>query len=177
MGIDFAPHQAVYTGFLTTTFTTLYAAILQKFITSGLLATITDHRNVRVSMVPPTRLLSTFGSFLALTSPLVSRRPLPVTPLECTFTKAPKQMKSFVMAFSQFRSAFATALDFALVSVDVVHKFTWLFGSFTIIAAVIRTSSRLTFFKLSGAGAALNTAGTGDRDGLADVHKPEGAHV
>ena len=37
--------------------------------------------------------------------------------------------------------------------------------------------SRLTFFKLSGAEAALNTADTGDRDGLADVHKPEGAHV
>ena len=86
-------------------------------------------------------------------------------------------MKSFVMAFSQFRSAFATALDFALVSVDVMHKFTWLFGSFTIIAVVIRTSSRLTFFKLSGAEAALNTAGTGDYDGLVDVHKPKGTHV
>ena len=86
-------------------------------------------------------------------------------------------MKSFVVAFSQFRSAFATALDFALVSVDVVYKFTWLFGSFAVIAVVIRTLSRLTFFKLSGAEAALNTADTGDRDGLADVHKPEGAHV
>jgi POT family proton-dependent oligopeptide transporter len=60
---------------------------------------------------------------------MVSRR-------EYAFTKAPKRMKSVVMAFSQLQTALASALNFALVSVNVEDKFEWLFASFAITAAI-----------------------------------------
>jgi POT family proton-dependent oligopeptide transporter len=55
---------------------------------------------------------------------------------EYAFTKAPKRMKSVVMAFSQLQTALASALNFALVSVNVEDKFEWLFASFAITAAI-----------------------------------------
>ena len=52
------------------------------------------------------------------------------------FYQAPKRMKSVVTAFAQFQTAVFSALNFALVAVNVEPKFTWLFGSFAITAWV-----------------------------------------
>lgn len=43
-------------------------------------------------------------------------------------------MKSVVMAFSQLQVALSSALNFALVAVNVEQKFVWLFGSFAVTA-------------------------------------------
>ena len=94
-----------------------------------------------------------------------------VAPLEYAFAEAPKQMKSFVVAFSQ-PPALAAALNFAIVSVDVEYRFAQLFGSFPITTMVIGMPSYSTFLKLDGAEAVLNTIGSSDRDGFKDVHKP-----
>lgn len=48
-------------------------------------------------------------------------------------------MKSVVMAFSQFQNALSSALNFALVAVNVENKFAWLFGSFAVTAWVTGT--------------------------------------
>lgn len=45
-------------------------------------------------------------------------------------------MKSVVMAFSQLQTALASALNFALVDVNVEEKFQWLFASFAITATI-----------------------------------------
>ena len=101
-----------------------------------------------------------------------------ITSLEYAFTKAPQQMKSFVTAFAQFQTAVSAALNFALVSVNVEERFTWLFGSFAVTAVVVGTLFYLTFINLDRAEAALNTIGTGDRDGFKDTHnKSEDVHV
>jgi POT family proton-dependent oligopeptide transporter len=55
---------------------------------------------------------------------------------EYAYTKAPVRMKSVVMAFSQLQTALASALNFALVDVNVEDKFQWLFASFGIIATL-----------------------------------------
>jgi len=82
------------------------------------------------------------------------------------------------MAFSQFQIAVAAALNFALTSVNIEERFTWLFGSFAVTAVVVGTLFYLTFLKLDRAEAVLNTVGTGDRDGFTDSHKkPEEARV
>jgi len=62
-----------------------------------------------------------------------------ITSLEYAFTKAPKRMKSVVMAFSQFQTALSSALNFALVAVNVETKFNWLLASFAVIAWVVGT--------------------------------------
>ena len=54
-------------------------------------------------------------------------------------------MKSVVMAFSQFQTALASALNFALTAVNVEQKFTWLFGSFGITSALIGTVFFFTY--------------------------------
>jgi POT family proton-dependent oligopeptide transporter len=68
-----------------------------------------------------------------------------ITSLEYAFTKAPKQMKGFVAAFAQFQTAISAALNFALVAVNVEQKFTWLFGSFAIMAWITGTLFFLTY--------------------------------
>ena len=54
-------------------------------------------------------------------------------------------MKSVVTAFAQFQTAVSSALNFALVAVNVEPKFTWLFGLFAITAWVTGTIFFLTY--------------------------------
>ena len=89
--------------------------------------------------------------------------------MEYASTEVAKQTKPFVMAFSQFQTAVAAALNFALVSVNVEQRFTWLFGSFAVTAVVVGTLFYLTFMKLDRAEASLNVIGTGNRDGFKDA--------
>jgi len=102
-----------------------------------------------------------------------------VTSLECAFTKALKQMKTFVVVFSQSQAAATTTtLNFTLTSVNAEERFTRFSGSFAITAIVVRTLFNLTFLRFDRAGAVLYTVGAGDRDGLTGPHqKPEGPHV
>jgi hypothetical protein len=74
--------------------------------------------------------------FLTANEPRNVNNELTMRRREYAFTKAPKRMKSVVMAFSQLQTALASALNFALVSVNVEDKFEWLFASFAITAAI-----------------------------------------
>jgi POT family proton-dependent oligopeptide transporter len=48
-------------------------------------------------------------------------------------------MRSVVTAFAQFQNALSSALNFALVAVNVENKFVWLFGAFAVTAWVTGT--------------------------------------
>ena len=170
MGINFTPIKRIYTGFLVAALAMLYSAILQKFIYE----TSPCHDNkpsecegadgfpnpapINVWIVAGPYILVGIAEIFAS-----------ITSLEYAFTKAPKQMKSFVSAFSQFQTALSAAINFALVSVNVEEKFTWLFGSFAVTAVVVGTLFYLSFLKLDRDEAVLNTIGTGDRDGFKDA--------
>jgi len=80
-------------------------------------------------------------------------------------------MKGFVNAFAQFQTAVSAALNFALVSVNVENKFTWLFGSFAVMTWITGTLFYLTFANLDKQEAALNVIGTGQRDGFPEPEK------
>ena len=178
-GIKFTPIKRIYAGFLVAGLAMLYSAILQKFVYEK--SPCHDNQpsacedadgfpnpapiNVWV-IIGPHILISIAEIFTAITS------------LEYAFTKAPKQMKSFVVAFSQFQIAIAAALNFALTSVNIEERFAWLFGAFAITAVIAGTLFYLTFLELDGAEAVLNTIGTGSRDGFIDPHpKSKDAHV
>lgn len=179
MGFDFTPIKRIYTGFLVAGLAMLYSAILQKFIYekspchNNQPSTCEDAEGfpnpapINVWVISGPYILVGIAEIFAS-----------ITSLEYAFTKAPKQMKSFVMAFSQFQTAVAAALNFALVSINVEERFTWLFGSFAVTAVIVGTLFYLTFLKLDRAEAALNVIGTGDRDGFKDTHnKSENAYV
>lgn len=48
-------------------------------------------------------------------------------------------MKSVVTAFSQLQYAISAALNYSLTAANIEPKFIWLFGSYGIVAWVIRT--------------------------------------
>ena len=179
MGIDFTPIKRIYAGFLVAGLAMLYSAILQKFVYEK----SPCHDNQPSACVDadgfpnpaPINVWVVSGPYILVG---ISEIFASITSLEYAFTKAPKQMKSFVMAFSQFQTAVAAALNFALVSVNVEQRFTWLFGSFAVTAVVVGTLFYLTFMKLDRAEASLNVIGTGNRDGFKDSHEEsEDPHV
>jgi len=75
-------------------------------------------------------------------------------------------MKSVVMAFSQLQIALSSALNFALVAVNVEQKFVWLFGSFAVTAWIVGTIFFFTFRDLDRRESELNAIGQGDRKGF-----------
>jgi POT family proton-dependent oligopeptide transporter len=76
-------------------------------------------------------------------------------------------MKSVVMAFSQLQVALSSALNFALVAVNVEHKFVWLFsGSFAVTTWIIGMIFFSAFGDLDRRVSELNAIGQGDRRGF-----------
>ena len=147
MGINFAPIKRIYTGFPAATLTTLYAAI------------------------SPTRLQSTFGSFLDL-HPRRYCRDFYFRHLVGVRFRRGSQANEVVRRGLLSVPALAAALNFAIIAVDVGYRFAWLFGSFPVTTMVIGMPFCSTFLKLNGAEAVLNSIRSGDRDGFKDVHKP-----
>lgn len=198
LGINYTPIKRIYTGFLVAGLAMLYAAILQKFIYER----SPCHDNQPSACLDkdgynnpaPLNVWIVSGPYILVG---IAEIFASITSLEYAFTKAPKQMKGFVMAFSQFQTAISSALNFALVSVNVEQKFTWLFGSFAIMAWITGTLFFLTcvyifllmiqntdmlvirnsFRKLDRQEAELNAIGTGDRDGMVDTRKHDGEHL
>ncbi|KAJ8516687.1 hypothetical protein ONZ45_g6045 [Pleurotus djamor] len=166
-GINFSPIKRIYAGFLVAGLAMLYAAILQKFLFEQ--SPCHDNEpsacedangdpwpaNINVWVVSGPYILVGMAEIFAS-----------ITSLEYAFTKAPKSMKSVVMAFSQFQTALSSALNFALVAVNVEPKFTWLFGSFGVTAWIVGTIFFFTFRKLDKMEEQLNAIGKGERPEL-----------
>ncbi|KAL0950328.1 hypothetical protein HGRIS_010299 [Hohenbuehelia grisea] len=168
-GINFTPIKRIYAGFLVAGLAMLYAAILQKFIyDTSPCHDLNPSECVKANKDPnpaPINVWVVSGPYILVGMAEIFAS---ITSLEYAFTKAPKSMKSVVMAFSQFQTALSSALNFALVAVNVEPRFTWLFGSFAVTAWVIGTIFFFVFRKLDKMEAQLNAIGTGARDGFVD---------
>lgn len=168
-GINFTPIKRISLGFIIAGLAMVYAAVLQKYIyerspchDNEPSACVTadglpNPAPLNVWIVSGPYILVAIGEIFAS-----------ITSLEYAFTKAPVRMKSIVSAFAQFQVAVSSALNFALTSVNVEQKFTWLFGSFTITAWVVATIFFIVFRDLDRREAQLNAIGKGDRPGFVD---------
>ncbi|KAL1695683.1 POT family-domain-containing protein [Schizophyllum commune] len=166
--INFTPIKRITTGFMIASLGMLYAAILMKFIYErspchdNLPSECTDADGnpnpapLNVWIVSGPYILVGISELFAT---LVSN--------EYAFTKSPKRMKSTVMAFSLFMSAVSALLNLALTAVNVENKFTWLFGSFSIIAFIVGILFFIGFRKLDQEEQHLNVVGLGERQGFA----------
>ncbi|KAF8651146.1 hypothetical protein AX16_004848 [Volvariella volvacea WC 439] len=168
-GINFSPIKRIYAGFLVAGLAMLYAAIVQKYLFD--LSPCHD--------LEPSECVDEIGNprpaplnVWIISGPYIlvgmSEIFASITSLEYAFTKAPKRMKSVVMAFSQFQTALSSALNFALTAVNVEPRFTWLFGSFGVTAWIVGTIFFITFRGLDKREAQLNAIGQGQRDGFKD---------
>ncbi|PFH45167.1 hypothetical protein AMATHDRAFT_71950 [Amanita thiersii Skay4041] len=167
MGIKFTPIKRITAGFFVAGLAMVYAAALQHY----LYKLSPCHDNLpseceRADGFPdpvPLNVWIICGPYILVG---VAEIFASITSLEYAFTKAPKRMKSVVMAFAQFQNALSSALNFALIPVNVEHRFTWLFGSFAIAAWCFGALFFLIFRELDKQEAQLNAIGQGDRQGF-----------
>ncbi|TCD69597.1 hypothetical protein EIP91_007019 [Steccherinum ochraceum] len=176
LGFDFTPIKRIFAGFLVAGLAMLYAAILQKFLYER--SPCHDNQPSACTNPDGTPNQAPINVWV-VTGPYIlvglSEIFASITSLEYAYTKAPKRMKSVVMAFSQFQNALSSAINFALVDVNIEQRFTWLFGSFAVVAWVVGFIFMITFRNLDKQERALNVIGTGDRAGFAD-EASEDAH-
>ncbi|KAF8627929.1 hypothetical protein AX17_006084 [Amanita inopinata Kibby_2008] len=166
-GINFSPIKRIATGFFVAGLAMVYAAALQHY----LYALSPCHDNnpsecLREDGFPnpaPLNVWIICGPYILVGMAEIFAS---ITSLEYAFTKAPKRMKSVVVAFAQFQTAVSSALNFALVAVNVEYRFTWLFGSFAIAAWCFGALFYFTFRKLDRQEAELNAIGIGERQGF-----------
>ncbi|EDR15520.1 peptide/h+ symporter protein [Laccaria bicolor S238N-H82] len=167
-GINFTPIKRIYAGFLVAGLAMVYSAVLQVYINK----TSPCHDNepsacTKADGTPnpsPLNVWIVSGPYILVG---LSEIFASITSLEYAFTKAPKRMRSVVMAFSQFQTALSSALNFALVAVNVEQKFVWLFGSFAVTAWIVGTIFFFTFRDLDRRELELNAIGQGNRKGFA----------
>ncbi|KAH0588239.1 putative peptide transporter ptr2 [Termitomyces sp. J132] len=171
-GINFSPIKRIYTGFLVAGLAMIYASVLESYQNK-----LTPCRGGEFDKQPaaceidgvhystPLNVWIVAGPYILVGMAEIFAS---ITSLEYAFTKAPKRMKSVVMAFSQFQTALSAALNFALTAVNVETKFVWLFASFAIASWIAGTIFFFTFRTLDRREVELNAIGQGERFGFVD---------
>jgi len=171
--INFSPIKRIYAGFLVAGLAMVYASVLESYQNK-----LTPCKGGEFDKQPaackidgvhratPLNVWIVAGPYILVGMAEIFAS---ITSLEYAFTKAPKRMKSVVMAFSQFQTALSSALNFALVAVNVEEKFVWLFGAFAVTSWIVGTIFFFTFRGLDRREAELNAIGQGDeRHGFQD---------
>ncbi|TEB30750.1 PTR2-domain-containing protein [Coprinellus micaceus] len=129
VGIDFSPLKRITAGFVTGAMSMVWAAVLQHYIYKtnpcGSYASDCDG-------VSPLNVWTQTGGYvlIALSEIFAS-----VTGMEYAYSKAPKNMRSLVMAVFLFMSAIASALGEAFVPISTDPLLIWNYGTMAVIAA------------------------------------------
>jgi proton-dependent oligopeptide transporter, POT family len=122
-GINFSPIKKITLGFFTGTAAMIWACVIQAYIykysACGKYAAGEDCEPTRINVWAQT------GSYvlIAMSEILAS-----ITSLEYAFTKAPRNMRSLVMAFNLFMTAISAAIGQALVALSADPLLVWNYG-------------------------------------------------
>jgi len=171
-GINFTPIKRIYAGFIVAGLAMVYAAVLQHYI----YITSPCHDGEPSACTTPDKLPNPSPiNVWVVSGPYIlvgiSEIFASITSIEYAFTKAPERMRGVVMAFSQCQNAISSALNFALVAVNVEPKFQWLFASFAITTWIAGTIFFFVFRALDRKEVQLNAIGRGERKGFAGEHE------
>jgi len=130
MGLNFSALKKITLGFMTGSAAMIWAAVVQHYIykTNAChdLASTCD-------TVAPLNVWIQSGSYILIA---ISEILASITGLEYAFTKAPKNMRSLVMAIFLFMSALASALGEAFVALSADPLLVWNYGTMAVIAGV-----------------------------------------
>jgi proton-dependent oligopeptide transporter, POT family len=136
IGINFTPLKKITAGFFTGAFAMVWAAVVQHYIyktnpCGNFVSTCMDANQNPI--VSPLNVWIQTGSYvlIAFSEILAS-----ITGLEYAFTKAPKNMRSLVMAVFLFMSAISSAIGEAFVSLSTDPLLVWNYGVMGVLAFV-----------------------------------------
>jgi len=130
MGMNFSALKKITAGFATGAAAMIWAAVVQHYIYKTnpcheSASTCDDVSPLNVWIQTGAYVLIAFSEILAS-----------ITGLEYAFTKAPKNMRSLVMAVFLFMSAISSALGEAFVSLSADPLLVWNYGVMAVLAAV-----------------------------------------
>ena len=160
-GINFSPLKKICAGFFTGAAAMAWAAVVQHYIyktnpCGNYAATCTDAAGE--PLVSPLNVWIQTGSYvlIAFSEILAS-----ITGLEYAFTKAPKNMRSLVMAVFLFMSALSSAIGEAFVSLSADPLLVWNYAVMGVLAAVSGVIFWLQYRHLDQQEDELNALGEG----------------
>jgi len=135
-GINFSQLKKITTGFVTGTMAMIWAAVLQHYIYKTNpcgyhAATCVDAD--QNPLVSPLNVWIQTGSYVLVAFSEIFAS---ITGLEYAFTKAPKNMRSLVMAIYLFTSALAAAVGEAFVTLSIDPLLVWNYGVMATIAGI-----------------------------------------
>ncbi|KAF5369715.1 hypothetical protein D9615_010150 [Tricholomella constricta] len=168
--INFSPIKRIYAGFLVAGLAMVYASVLESYQNKLSPCRGGEFHNQPAACEVDGEHAATRLNVWIVSGPYIlvgmSEIFASITSLEYAFTKAPKRMKSVVMAFAQFQTALSAALNFTLTAVNVETKFVWLFGAFAVSSWAVGTIFFFCFRRLDSREAELNAIGQGQREGF-----------
>ncbi|KAI7864912.1 POT family-domain-containing protein [Spinellus fusiger] len=130
IGLPMRPILRITLGFIFAAIAMAYAAGIQSMIYKADFSypdnPASEKRNISAAYQIPAY------AFIALSEIFAS-----ITGLEYAYKKAPQSMKSIVMALFLFSNCFASILAFALVSVAVDPKLTWMYTGISIASGIV----------------------------------------
>ncbi|KAF7419195.1 hypothetical protein PC9H_001781 [Pleurotus ostreatus] len=132
LGINFSALKKITAGFFTGAAAMIWAAVVQHYIykTSPCGNFAADCKAPNVS---PLNVWIQSGSYILIAFSEIFAS---ITGLEYAFTKAPKNMRSLVMAVFLFASAIASALGEAFVALSADPLLVWNYGTMAVIATI-----------------------------------------
>jgi len=166
--IRFTPIKKITAGFMMGAAGMIWAAVVQHYIyktsTCGEFAGGSDCSS-------PINVWAQTGSYvlIALSEIFAS-----ITSLEYAFSKAPKNMRSLVMAFALFMSALSAAIGEAFVPLSTDPLLVWNYGSMAVISFIAGIIFWFQYRKLDKQEDMLNelpTGHMGTREHAADVER------
>jgi POT family proton-dependent oligopeptide transporter len=142
LGINFTPLKRITAGFYMGVFAMLAATVTQYYIYH--LGKCGSHMNDCDEVAPINVWVQAIPYVLVGISEIFAS----ITGLEYAFTKAPRNMRSFVTAFFLFQNAFSSAISQALVSLAEDPLLIWNYGLVAVLAFIGGTGFWLTHRKL-----------------------------
>ncbi|KIK52480.1 hypothetical protein GYMLUDRAFT_265401 [Collybiopsis luxurians FD-317 M1] len=135
-GINFSALKKITAGFVAGTMAMTWAAVLQHYIYKtnpcGYFAATCKNASHNAAVSPLNVWIQTGSYVLIAFSEIFAS----ITGLEYAFTKAPRNMRSLVMAAYLFTSAIAAAIGEAFVSLSADPLLVWNYGTMAVISIV-----------------------------------------
>ncbi|KAH9965320.1 proton-dependent oligopeptide transport family protein [Russula dissimulans] len=160
-GIDFSPIKRITAGFFAGSAAMVWAAVLQHYIyktnpCGNFVSTCQD-----ADQNPITSSLNVWiqsGSYILIAFSEIFAS---ITGLEYAFTKAPKNMKSLVMAMFLFTSAVSSAIGEALNPLSTDPRLVWNYGTMAVLTGIGGILFWFSFRRLDSEDSALDNLGEG----------------
>ncbi|THU85118.1 PTR2-domain-containing protein [Dendrothele bispora CBS 962.96] len=157
MHINFSALKKITAGFATGAAAMVWASVVQHYIYKT--SPCGDQANsLDCEAVSPLNVWIQTGSYVLIAFSEIFAS---ITGLEYAFTKAPKNMRSLVMAMYLVTNAFGAALSEAFLPLLVDPLLTWNYGAVAIIAAVGGTAFWISIRKLDAQEDQLNNLAEG----------------